>query len=176
MLSRAHVGGVIAGLVASCGSLALLRWWLRDQAGRVIAHAHQAAVPSAADVEPQELTTASPAVSPPAAEPGPVQVIQAAVRGWSARRALGPRAQSSCYRGGCSVAIRVCGANACCQRGSERALTMIEDLVPPGAAMTGNSPCLSLCGMGPNVACTWERHAKKATFRRLHPGSQRSPD
>ena len=80
----------------------------------------------------------------------PATRIAAAYRGYRIRRSLGPRAQTTLDGHGC-LSLRVCGANNCCQRGGDKTLAAIEDMVPPGAASYGSAPCFGRCSVGPNV-------------------------
>ena len=86
--------------------------------------------------------------------------IQSVLRGRRVRRLLGPRTQTSSHQfRSASLAIRVCGANNCVQRGSEAAVAMIEDLASTSCSI-GSAPCFEKCGIGPNASCAATRASK----------------
>jgi hypothetical protein len=74
--------------------------------------------------------------------------MQAAWRGYSLRLALGTHIRTG---GHDTLSVRVCGANNCMQRGSDRTLAAIEDMVPPTTGSSGLTGCFGRCNMGPNM-------------------------
>ena len=74
--------------------------------------------------------------------------MQAAWRGYSLRLALGTHIRTG---GHDTLSVRVCGANNCMQRGSDRTLAAIEDMVPPATGSSGLTGCFGRCNMGPNM-------------------------
>ena len=97
--------------------------------------------------------------------PHPIARVQAVMRGWYVRRVVGPLSQAAPPRTG--VAVRVCGANSCCQRGADEVKVMIEDLCPPSTVLVGSIGCFALCSAGPNVSCSRNGSERPSVHHRV---------